>query len=37
MTYRTAGGRQMVALATGSGDDTALVGVALGDAVSQAR
>jgi quinoprotein glucose dehydrogenase len=30
MTYRTAQGRQMIALATGSGDDTALVVFALG-------
>jgi quinoprotein glucose dehydrogenase len=29
MTYRTASGRQMIALATGSGDDTALVVFAL--------
>ena len=29
MTYRTAAGRQMIALATGSGDDTALVVFAL--------
>jgi quinoprotein glucose dehydrogenase len=31
MTYRTARGRQMIALATGSGDDTALVVFALGE------
>jgi hypothetical protein len=29
MTYRTAAGRQMIALATGNGDDTALVVFAL--------
>jgi quinoprotein glucose dehydrogenase len=29
MTYRTASGRQMIALATGTGDDTALVAFAL--------
>jgi quinoprotein glucose dehydrogenase len=34
MTYRTAKGRQMIALATGSGDDTALVVFALGAELS---
>jgi hypothetical protein len=29
MTYRTARGRQMIALATGSGDDTSLIVFAL--------
>lgn len=34
MTFRTARGRQMLVLATGSGDDTALVAFALGDGAS---
>ena len=34
MAYRTAGGRQMIVLATGSGDDTALVAFALASARS---
>ncbi|HUE87597.1 MAG TPA: pyrroloquinoline quinone-dependent dehydrogenase [Vicinamibacterales bacterium] len=37
MTYRSARGRQMIALATGSGDNTALVAFALGDASPSVR